>query len=83
MAELFPHTVGRQSEYTASITRRRAELVKWLGDLSKTPLFGRLSQPLNLPAGPFTHYAVEMVRVGLRYGLSGGYLLAVAAGAAD
>ena len=30
-----------QSEYVASITRRRAELARWLWDLSKTPLPSR------------------------------------------
>ena len=29
----------------ASITRRRAELTEWLGDLAKTPLPGRVPQP--------------------------------------
>ena len=38
MVELIPHAVSRQSGYVASITRLRAELARWLWDLSKTAL---------------------------------------------
>lgn len=48
-----PHAVSRQSGYVASITRRRADLARWLWDLSKTPLAGRLPFLAGMARVPF------------------------------
>jgi len=45
MEELISPAPNRQSEHVASIMRRRAELARWLWDLSKSPLPGREGNP--------------------------------------